>query len=233
RWQPELDVARARDVDRHGARALVEATHRAGHLVLTRLRCRLSADRRTRGAAGHRVGGARALVRDGYRRSEHHTYHCAWSDWPHDGIPPLCWIKSRHRAQPSPGKPVAGHLALRRTLHRFVERPRSEDPRICDVAGCLIWLARRKRGHRVDSSACGLHHLCVAHARGRPAAPGVVAHLRHTDARHRRLTPDVMGLVHPLRHALTERSWTLTRGAAIVDDGVRFEVWAPHAQRVG
>ena len=40
-----------------------------------------------------------------------------------------------------------------------------------------------------------------------------------------------MGLPH--RHALADRPWTLTRGAAIVDDGVRFEVWAPHAQRVG
>jgi maltooligosyltrehalose trehalohydrolase len=42
-----------------------------------------------------------------------------------------------------------------------------------------------------------------------------------------------VGLVHPLRHAAADRRWTLTRGAAIVDDGVRFEVWAPHAQRVG
>jgi maltooligosyltrehalose trehalohydrolase len=39
--------------------------------------------------------------------------------------------------------------------------------------------------------------------------------------------------MHDLRHAHAATPWTLRRGASIIDDGVRFEVWAPHAERMG
>jgi maltooligosyltrehalose trehalohydrolase len=42
-----------------------------------------------------------------------------------------------------------------------------------------------------------------------------------------------VGVMHDLRHARGSAPWTLGRGASIIDDGVRFEVWAPHAERMG
>jgi 1,4-alpha-glucan branching enzyme len=39
-------------------------------------------------------------------------------------------------------------------------------------------------------------------------------------------------VLHHAREGGAERGWGLERGASVIDDGVRFEVWAPHARRV-
>jgi maltooligosyltrehalose trehalohydrolase len=39
-------------------------------------------------------------------------------------------------------------------------------------------------------------------------------------------------VMHHAREGGAERGWGLERGASVVDHGVRFEVWAPHARRV-
>src|SRR5690349_3951427 len=38
-----------------------------------------------------------------------------------------------------------------------------------------------------------------------------------------------LGVMHDVRHATPPEAWSLTRGATVIDDGVRFEVWAPNA----
>src|SRR5689334_202928 len=41
-----------------------------------------------------------------------------------------------------------------------------------------------------------------------------------------------VGVMHDVRHVRADAAWSLGRGASIIDDGVRFEVWAPHADRM-
>src|SRR5262249_12153487 len=41
-----------------------------------------------------------------------------------------------------------------------------------------------------------------------------------------------VGVMHDLRRAAATTTWSLGRGASIIDDGVKFEVWAPHVEHM-